>query len=173
MRTTVGSRTLEGTNIVSEQRDHIDIIQAITLQIESDEWVHARATAAVDWDGMFTVRGPHIVCLCGSTRFADEFTKHTLLRTMRGQVVLGIGVNLKDETLFADMPEEVQMKIKANLDRLHLEKIDLAHEVLIINKGGYIGESTRRELLHALKRGKSVTFTEPLVYFAPTEGVNK
>ena len=35
---------------------------------------------------------------------------------------------------------------KAVLDALHLRKIDLADRVLIVNPGGYVGESTRREI---------------------------
>ena len=29
---------------------------------------------------------------------------------------------------------------------MHLRKIDLADEIFVINVGGYIGESTRREI---------------------------
>jgi len=47
------------------------------------------------------------------------------------------------------------------LDELHLRKIELADEVLILNVGGYIGESTRRELQHAQQLGKRVRFLEP------------
>lgn len=51
---------------------------------------------------------------------------------------------------------------KAALDALHLSKIDLADRVLIVNPGGYIGESTRREIAHARAVGKPVSFTDPL-----------
>jgi hypothetical protein len=48
------------------------------------------------------------------------------------------------------------------LDALHMRKIDLADRVLIVNPGGYIGESTRREIAYAQASGKPVTFTDPL-----------
>lgn len=51
---------------------------------------------------------------------------------------------------------------KAVLDALHLRKIDLADRVLIVNPGGYIGESTRRELAYAQGAGKPISFTDPL-----------
>ena len=51
---------------------------------------------------------------------------------------------------------------KAVLDALHLRKIDLADRVLIVNPGGYIGESTRREIAYAQEAGKPIAFTDPL-----------
>lgn len=52
-------------------------------------------------------------------------------------------------------------KEKAVLDALHLRKIDLADRVLIVNPGGYLGESTRRELAYAQAVGKPIAFTDP------------
>ena len=40
-------------------------------------------------------------------------------------------------------------------------KIDLADRVLVVNPGGYVGESTRREIAHARTAGKPVSFTDP------------
>lgn len=48
------------------------------------------------------------------------------------------------------------------LDMLHLRKIDLADRVLVINPGGYIGESTSREIAYARANGKPVSFTDPV-----------
>lgn len=50
---------------------------------------------------------------------------------------------------------------KAVLDALHLRKIDLADRVLVVNPGGYVGESTRQEIDYARAAGKSVSFTDP------------
>lgn len=50
---------------------------------------------------------------------------------------------------------------KAVLDDLHLRKIDLADRVLVVNPGGYVGESTRREIDYARAAGKPVSFTDP------------
>lgn len=52
---------------------------------------------------------------------------------------------------------------KPRLDELHLRKIDLADEVLILNVGGYIGESTARELAYAREHGKRIRSLVPLV----------
>jgi cell division protein FtsB len=49
---------------------------------------------------------------------------------------------------------------KIALDELHKRKIDLADEVLVLNVGGYIGESTRSEIEYARKLGKPVRYLE-------------
>lgn len=48
------------------------------------------------------------------------------------------------------------------LDTLHLRKIDLADRILVVNPGGYIGESTSREIAYAHAAGKPVSFTNPV-----------
>ena len=40
----------------------------------------------------------------------------------------------------------------------HLRKIDLAHRVHVLNVGGYVGDSTRREVLYSRHAGKLVTW---------------
>lgn len=103
---------------------------------------------------------PTIVCLCGSTRFYGAFHQANLRETLAGRIVLTIGCDThSDLTLFPDTYGREE--IKKRLDELHLRKIDLADEVLILNVGGYIGESTRRELEYALEHGKTVRYLEP------------
>lgn len=51
---------------------------------------------------------------------------------------------------------------KSKADELHLRKIDLADEVFVINKNGYIGESTQKEIDYALYNGKLVRFMEKI-----------
>lgn len=104
---------------------------------------------------------PKIVCLCGSTKFWKTFEEANFLETMKGNIVLTIGCNTKsDDELFADLSPEDLEKKKAALDQLHLKKIDLADEVLILNVGGYIGQSTRNELIYAWAHGKAIRFWE-------------
>ena len=43
---------------------------------------------------------------------------------------------------------------------MHLRKIDLADEIFVINVGGYIGESTRREIEYAEDTGKKINYLE-------------
>ncbi|MFD5516329.1 hypothetical protein [Streptomyces sp. NPDC127066] len=50
-------------------------------------------------------------------------------------------------------------RLKNQLDYLHHRKIDLADEILVVNPGGYIGESTRREIAYARSLGKTIRYT--------------
>lgn len=105
---------------------------------------------------------PVITCLCGSTRFWREFQAASLRETLAGKIVLSIGAaSGTDDEHFGNLPREDYDRVKAMLDTLHLRKIDLCDEVLILNKDGYLGESTRRELAYALEHGKRVRWLEP------------
>ena len=106
-------------------------------------------------------RFPIIVCLCGSTRFWRTFRQAGLQETLAGRIVLSIGAaSGTDEDHFGNLSRGEYDRVKAMLDELHLRKIDLADEVLILNVGGYIGESTRRELDYARVKGKVIRFWE-------------
>lgn len=101
-------------------------------------------------------RGPKIVCLCGSGRFREAFEKAEYNETLKGKIVLTIGCNTHDCARSEELKHHKPM-----LDELHLRKIDLADEVLILNIDGYIGESTSNELAYAKKMGKIIRFLEP------------
>ena len=121
-----------------------------------------------DWDLMFTrtIRNiappgfPTIVCLCGSTRFYDAFQKANYQETMAGKIVLSVGFYPHCSERAHGEAVGCTDEQKQALDRLHFRKIELADEVLILNVGGYIGESTRRELNHATALGKRIRLLE-------------
>lgn len=94
-----------------------------------------------------------VVCLCGSTRFKDEFMRVNRVLTLAGKIVLMPGVfgHAEDET--EPTPSE-----KAVLDRLHLNKIGLSSLVYVVDPGGYIGESTRKEIEFAEAQGVRVEY---------------
>lgn len=123
---------------------------------------------------------PIIVCLCGSTRFYEAFQKANYDETMAGKIVLSVGHYprvqkqlvkidgcMGEQEVFVPVVKEGGETVgctpeqKVQLDILHKQKIDLADEVLILNVGGYIGESTRGELEHARKCSKIIRFLEP------------
>ena len=81
---------------------------------------------------------------------------------MAGRIVLSIGAaSGTDDEHFGHLPQAEYERIKAMLEDLHLRKIDLADEVLILNVGGHIGESTARELAYARAHCKRIRFLEP------------
>ena len=75
--------------------------------------------------------------------------------TLEGYIVISVG-------MFGHSGDEEVWKpgVKEMLDDMHLRKIDLADEIFVINVGGYIGESTRRERAYAEKTGKKVNYLE-------------
>lgn len=109
-----------------------------------------------------------VVCLCGSTRFADQ---HAIRRWELEQEGQGKVVVLMINYLPHWWAEEQgwdgndhfgeRTGTKEMLDELHLRKIDLSDRVEVINPGGYVGESTAREIAYAMKTGKPVTYMDP------------
>ena len=101
---------------------------------------------------------PYIVCLCGSTRFYKQFREANLAYTLDGCIVLSIGCDTKAD---GDIPfgEDIEL-IKEGLDYLHKRKIDLADYVYVLNVGGYIGDSTRSEIMYAASIGKPIGYLE-------------
>src|SRR5260221_13804764 len=97
---------------------------------------------------------PVIVCLCGSMRFSEMFRYVNQRETLAGKIVLAPGCFQGDAVL------EVLPGMKQRLDELHLHKIALADEILVVNVGGYIGESTRREIAYARQQGKRIRWLE-------------
>ena len=94
---------------------------------------------------------PEIVCICGSTRFVEQMRAANRDLTFAGVIVVAPG----------EAGEVVTDDQKTALDALHLRKIDLADRVLVVNPGGYVGESTRREIAYARATGKPISFTDP------------
>lgn len=104
---------------------------------------------------------PTVVCLCGSTRFKDTFVHANFDETLKGNIVLSIGCDLRtDQELFGHMTQDQWVAVKGQLDELHKRKIDLADEIFVLNVGGYIGDSTRSEIAYAEAHGKRVRYLE-------------
>jgi hypothetical protein len=109
---------------------------------------------------------PPIVCLCGSTRFWKEYIDFNAIETKAGKIVLSVGFFVHPWDQTPDIVAELYQctpKEKAALDELHLRKIDLADEVLFLNRHGYMGDSTRAELRYAVEHNKVIRSIEPFV----------
>ncbi|CAI6080615.1 hypothetical protein [Cohnella sp. JJ-181] len=96
-----------------------------------------------------------VVTLCGSTRFKTEFESLNAELTLQGHVVISVGVfvHAGGEAITDDQ--------KRQLDRIHLQKIDMCDEVFVVNPGGYIGSSTAGEIAYARQRGTPIRYLEP------------
>lgn len=94
--------------------------------------------------------GRKIVCLCGSTKQHENYVEANRQETMKGNIVLSVGV-------FGHLAKEVHgrdIKLteaeKDALDALHLDKVRMSDEVLIV---GNVGDSTKLERELADKLG--------------------
>jgi cell division protein FtsB len=97
---------------------------------------------------------PHIITLCGSTKFKETFLAVAKELALRGWIVLMPGVFGHYDNIILTREQ------KERLDALHKEKIDMSEAVYIINEDDYIGESTRNELKYARERKKDLFWLE-------------
>jgi hypothetical protein len=104
--------------------------------------------------------------LCGSTRFEKEFLKWQKYLTLTGHVVYSLGTYpaLTEDDTNEHYKANIEPSIKEGLDLVHLAKIEESEAIVVINVGGYIGESTRREIQWAKLRNKRVYWVESLEY---------
>lgn len=96
-----------------------------------------------------------IITLCGSTRFKEEFLAIQKALTLLGFIVLTVGVfgHSGDTEAFDDGTKKM-------LDDMHKRKIDLSEAIFVINKDGYIGDSTRLEIEYAQEHNKTVLYLD-------------
>lgn len=96
-----------------------------------------------------------VVTLCGSIKFKADFIKVQKDLTLKGYIVISV-------EFFEDNGETevISESVQTMLGDMHKQKIDLSDAIFVINKGGYIGESTRSEIEYAEKSGKSVYYYE-------------
>lgn len=100
---------------------------------------------------------PTIVCLCGSTRFPEAFIEANRQETMAGKIVLSVGVFKQSSEAIHGRKIDLTENEVNQLNDLHLRKIDLADEILVLNVfGKRPGEQTRKEIEYARARGKLV-----------------
>ncbi|MCK8059993.1 MULTISPECIES: hypothetical protein [unclassified Fusibacter] len=97
----------------------------------------------------------NVVTLCGSTKFKDEFLQVQKDLTLQGNIVISVGMfgHSGDNEVWKEDTKDM-------LDDMHKRKIDMANEIFVINKGGYIGSSTKSEISYAKSTGKGIRYLE-------------
>lgn len=96
-----------------------------------------------------------IITLCGSSRFKDVFHKVASEYTLMGYIVLMPHCYFENNA---------RPDLKDVLVDVHRDMISMSDEVLVINPGGYMGESTKEEIKWAEAQNKVVKY-----YEEPTE----
>lgn len=109
------------------------------------------------------LRPPEVVCLCGSSRFVGEMAVIAWELEKEGVIVLRLNLLPSwyewHEGVASDYQAEAE-GVADQMDELHLRKIDLADRVLVVNIGGYIGDSTRAEIAYCEQTGRRVGYVE-------------
>lgn len=95
-----------------------------------------------------------IITLCGSTKFKEDFEKVAKELALEGHIVLSVNMFTHADNI------ELTTEQKLRLDNEHKEKINLSDAIYVINKNGYIGESTFSEIDWAQRMKKQIYFLE-------------
>lgn len=94
-----------------------------------------------------------VITLCGSTRFKEDFERVNRELTLKGNIVISVGC-------FGHAGDTFTEEQKVMLDDIHKRKIDMADTIYVINRNGYIGQSTMSEIKYAIEHGKQIIFME-------------
>lgn len=105
-----------------------------------------------------------VVTLCGSTRFRKEFEQTQKELTLKGYIVISVGLfgHSGDNEVWEGMSEDALTDTKLMLDDMHKRKIDMAESIFVVNPGGYIGSSTWSEIRYAKMCEKKIDSLVPI-----------
>lgn len=95
-----------------------------------------------------------IITLCGSTRFKEDFLKADQELSLQGHIVLSLGVFSGADNITLN-DKQVEM-----LNKVHRQKMDMSDAIFVINKDGYIGDSTKSEIEYAKSGNKIINYLE-------------
>lgn len=99
---------------------------------------------------------PKIVTMCGSSKYCDIMAVCAwLIEKHEKAVTMGLHL-LPIWYPAADHHQAEQEGVALEMDRLHLNKIDMADEIFVVNYRDYIGESTASEINYAQWLGKHI-----------------
>ncbi|MCH5167009.1 MAG: hypothetical protein J1F35_03865 [Erysipelotrichales bacterium] len=97
------------------------------------------------------------ITVCGSLKFKNEMMSIALKMELEGNNVL---VPICPADCDKDSLTEEEGEI---LGKMHLEKIKISDAILVTNVGGYIGESTKKEIELAKSLNKEIIYYTDLV----------
>ncbi|WP_241654773.1 hypothetical protein [Sporolactobacillus shoreae] len=93
-----------------------------------------------------------VITLCGSTKFKNQFEQMNVFLSLQGNIVISLAF-FEQSDGFEMTQEQAEL-----LGDLHFKKIDISDEIFVIDVGGYIGNSTRKEIEYAEKNGKVIRY---------------
>ena len=93
-----------------------------------------------------------VITICGSLKFKDEMMKIAINLALKGNCVI-TPIYPVDDYKSKYMKEEIE-----NLHKIHKEKIRLSDAIFVVNVNGYIGSSTKNEILYAKSLNKEIIY---------------
>ncbi len=97
-----------------------------------------------------------IVTLCGSMKFQKQMESIAESLELTEKYIVIQCIYPSDDRPLTD--EEI-----STLGELHYRKIEISDAIYVVNVGGYIGESTQREIEYARSLGKEIMFLELII----------
>ena len=94
------------------------------------------------------------ITICSPLRNSELIDKYTAFYTALGNLVL---TPVRYDLISKESKD--QEKDLKNLHMIHHKKIEMADAILIINKDGYIGNDTKREMMSSSLLAKPVMYT--------------
>lgn len=98
-----------------------------------------------------------VITVCGSLKFKKEMLDITEKMELEGNCMLSVIYPTKEDK---DAYTEEEVII---LDKMHKEKIKLSDAILVVNVGGYIGNSTKSEIEFAKSLNKEIIYYTDLI----------
>ena len=95
--------------------------------------------------------GDNIITLCGSSKFKNEFIEIQKKLSLKGYLVLSLG-------LFGHSGDKEAWDKKDLLDKVHKQKIDMSSSIFVIDVNGYVGNSTKKEIEYAKLKKKKIYY---------------
>ncbi len=99
-----------------------------------------------------------IVTICGSMKFQEkmmEIAKELELEQKYAVI----------QCVYFDRKNVLSAQEINTLSELHYKKIDISDAIYVVNVGGYIGESTQKEIAYAQSLKKEILYLEPINNF--------
>lgn len=94
-----------------------------------------------------------IITICGSSRFKNDILNIYKQLTLQNNIVFL-------DAIFNQNTLNLTIEEKNIIDNNHKQKILLSDKIFVVNKGGYIGVSTRSEIEFAKKHNKEILYLE-------------
>jgi hypothetical protein len=102
-----------------------------------------------------------IITLCGSARFESAWHYWNERLTLEGHTVFSLAVF---PSVKYGVKDWYDAETKRKLDAAHIRKIDASDAIFVITGAAgderYVGESTRREIAHAMNVKKTIIYSD-------------